>query len=67
MEQYDINAGIYVFDPIVLNYIPKNTYYDMTEFFNNLIEKDIEPLAFPIYESWNDIASLDDIKIVNKQ
>tara|TARA_B100001057_G_C22853551_1_gene951900 strand:- start:494 stop:1525 length:1032 start_codon:yes stop_codon:yes gene_type:complete len=67
LEQYDINAGIYVFDPIVLSYIPKNTYYDMTEFFNNLIEKDIEPLAFPIYESWNDIASLDDIKIVNKQ
>ncbi len=65
VHQYDINAGIYVFDYELFKYIPKNTYYDMTEYFDLLIKEGIKPIAFPIYESWNDLTAINDIKKIN--
>lgn len=55
-----VNAGIYVLQPEVLNYIPKNQYYDMPELFNYLIQQQKEVAAFPIREYWMDIGQLED-------
>ncbi|EMK6852539.1 nucleotidyltransferase family protein, partial [Vibrio cholerae] len=34
---FEINAGIYALDPIILNEIPKNRFFDMPSLFKNLI------------------------------
>ncbi len=60
-KMYYVNAGIYVLNPDVLEFIPFNNYYDMTELFKKLIEKNLEPRIFPVFEKWHDMASLDDL------
>lgn len=60
LRRYFVNGGIYVLDPELLRYIPNETYYDMPTFFEKLIEKAYKVSAYPFYEYWIDIGSLDD-------
>ena len=50
-----INAGIYVFNPSVLERIPPKTHLDMTALLKDLLEKKQKVCAFPIREYWMDI------------
>lgn len=50
-----INAGIYVLDPLVIDFIPKDSYYDMPTLFSELVEKNKPAITFPIHEQWIDI------------
>jgi dTDP-glucose pyrophosphorylase len=53
-----INAGIYVFNPQVMNYVPKDSYFDMNDLFKVLIQN-MEPVCiFPIREYWTDIGEM---------
>jgi len=54
---YFVNSGIYVLEPGTLKIIPKNTAYDMPEFFQNLQRQNLKTSAFPIREYWKDIGS----------
>jgi len=60
-----INAGIYVLNPEIIKLVPKNKYYDMTQFFENIIMDNISPSAFPVLEEWIDVGSLKDWKQAN--
>jgi len=62
-----INAGIYVINPKIIEQVPKDTYYDMTQFFENLIVNNDLPNAFPILEKWMDVGSMIDWKLANFQ
>ncbi len=56
--EYDflINTGMYVINPDVIKYIPKNKYFDMTDLINTLKDKNKKIGVFPISEkSWIDI------------
>lgn len=55
-----INAGIYVINPSVYRAIRKNSFIDMPELFNNLINTDQTIAKFPIHEYWLDIGQLND-------
>ena len=46
----------------VLNYIPKNEFFDMPTLFNILIEKERKILSFPIHEYWLDIGRIGDFE-----
>ena len=37
--EFNVNAGIYVFNPKVLNKIKKNTYFDIPDLISQLIKK----------------------------
>lgn len=65
VRKFYINAGIYVLQPEIIQYIPKNKFYDMPQLFQQLIEKDLSVHSFPILEKWIDIGSLDDLERVN--
>ena len=54
-----INAGIYLLEPNVLNFIPKK-FYDMPSLFNKLIKLDKKVTSFPIREDWLDIGVFND-------
>lgn len=60
VERYFVNAGIYVLDPSVLNYVPPERRFDMTDLFANLIEVGEYPVAFPVREYWIDMGKPED-------
>lgn len=62
IHKFFVNAGIYLLSPEVLNYIPKNSFYDMPTLFEKLIEKEKKVLSFPIHEYWLDIGRMEDFK-----
>lgn len=57
-----VNAGIYVLSPEVLDYIPKNQFYDMPELFQKLLGEEKKTTVFPIREYWLDIGKMDDFR-----
>jgi dTDP-glucose pyrophosphorylase len=60
-EKYFVNAGIYVLEPAAVARIPENTFYDMPELFERLIDVEEKVTAFPIQEYWQDIGQPDDL------
>jgi dTDP-glucose pyrophosphorylase len=65
IQRFFVNAGIYVLEPEVLELIPKNKHLDMTTFFELIIGKGYETVAFPIREYWMDIGRFDDYQRAN--
>lgn len=65
IERYFVNAGIYVLNPEVLDYIPKNEFYDMPSLFNLLIKEKKKTSVFPIREYWLDIGKMPDFEKAN--
>lgn len=52
---YNINAGIYILNPEVLNFLTKNEKIDMPDLIEKTIKKDKKVAMFPIHEQWQDI------------
>ncbi|MBE0430063.1 MAG: NDP-sugar synthase [Thermoleophilia bacterium] len=60
------NCGIYVFEPAIFDYIPKDTFYDFgKQLFRDFISKDIPFFGFEIDGYWNDVGSLEQYRIGN--
>jgi len=57
-----VNAGIYLLDPAVRRYIPREERYDMTQLIDTLLENDETVVGFPIMEYWLDIGKHDDFE-----
>ncbi len=55
VQNYFINAGIYVLSPEALTRIPKNKFFDMPSLFQALMAEQKKIVAFPIWEYWLDI------------
>jgi len=65
LQSLFINAGIYILEPELLNLIPKNTFFNMTELFERLVELNYSTVAFPIREYWMDIGHYEDFQRAN--
>lgn len=50
-----INAGIYILNPVLLDYVPHNSFFDMPQLLEKIIQKQHRVSAFPIREYWLDI------------
>ena len=61
-----INTGIYVLNFNLIKFISKNQKVMMTDFINNLIEKNKKIFAFPIFEEWHDIGNIKDLNKVKQ-
>jgi mannose-1-phosphate guanylyltransferase/phosphomannomutase len=54
-----VNTGIYIFEPKVFDYIPKDTFYDFAKQVFPALMKDHHPIyGFKINNYWNDIGTL---------
>jgi len=62
VQQFFVNAGIYVLEPEVLNIIPHDAYLDMPDLFGRLFKEGHETIVFPIHEYWMDIGKIDDLE-----
>ncbi len=55
-----INAGIYLLEPTVMDFIPKEESYDMPDLITHLVAEGRKVVSFPIPEYWLDIGQLAD-------
>ncbi|NBW99199.1 hypothetical protein EBR03_06470 [bacterium] len=56
-QRFLCNAGIYSLSPEILQRVPADSYYNMTDLMNDCL-KDGKPVSvFPIHEYWSDIGT----------
>ncbi|WP_428024992.1 nucleotidyltransferase family protein [Arcobacter sp.] len=67
VHKFFVNAGIYMLSPEALDYIPKNTFYDMPTLFDKLIKEEKKIVSFPIREYWLDIGRIEEYKRANDE
>jgi dTDP-glucose pyrophosphorylase/predicted transcriptional regulator len=54
-HKFLVNAGIYMLEPSVHGFIPRNERFDMTDLIDLLIQKGRRVVSFPVMEYWLDI------------
>src|SRR5215469_3989460 len=55
MMPFLVNAGIYLLEPNVREYIPPGKKFDMTDLIQSLIQANRKVISFPIVEYWLDV------------
>lgn len=63
---YYANAGIYFIKRELLDLIPKDTFYNATDFMEKLIEFNKKVIRYPIAGYWIDIGNPEDFKKVQE-
>jgi dTDP-glucose pyrophosphorylase len=63
VQDFFVNAGIYVLDPSCLDLIPLNTHFDMPELFQRMLNAGEKLSTYLIYEYWRDIGRLQDYEV----
>ena len=67
IHTFFVSAGVYVLNPEVLQFIPKNQYVDMPTLFDILVRQGWSTNVFPIREYWIDIGKRDDLEKANNE
>jgi len=62
---YVVSMGIYVFEPRVLNYIPKNQYLDFPDLVLKLIAANEKVVSYSFDGYWKDLGRPDDYEQAN--
>jgi dTDP-glucose pyrophosphorylase/CBS domain-containing protein len=57
---YFVNAGIYIIEADIIDLIPENTRFDMTDLMSLLIKQGGKVVSFPIREYWLDVGRPED-------
>ena len=66
-QSFFVSAGIYMFSPIVLDFIPKGVFYDMPTLFSELLKQGFAVYPFFIREYWLDIGKMDEYRRANDE
>jgi len=61
-----VSMGIYVFEPRVLEYIPKGKYFDFPNLVNVLLNANETVVCFPYNGYWRDLGNPDDFVAANE-
>ena len=65
LHKFFVNAGIYVLESNVVDFIPANCYFDMTTLFDQIRAKGYSAAVFPVREYWIDIGHHEDYAKAN--
>ena len=57
-KHFNINAGVYIVDPDVLENIPKDTFYNMTTLFEDVGKRKHERSVFFLRDYWIDVGQI---------
>jgi dTDP-glucose pyrophosphorylase/CBS domain-containing protein len=66
-QRFFVNAGVYILEPAVLDFVPRDAKLDMTSLFERLIDQGYATTAFPIWEYWVDIGGPADLERANDE
>jgi len=58
--EFHVSMGIYVFEPAVLSYIPRNQYLDFPDLVLRLIEHGERVVGYPFDGYWQDLGRPED-------
>jgi dTDP-glucose pyrophosphorylase len=61
-----VNAGIYVLNRRAIDYIPHNSFFDMPDLFQTMLEQHERVSAFPVHEYWMDVGRISDFHKANQ-
>jgi dTDP-glucose pyrophosphorylase len=61
-----VNAGVYAFNPEVLDLLNKNEHINTPDIFLRLISQNFKVIAFPVHEQWVDIGTPEVLKAIKK-
>lgn len=66
---FQINSGMYILEPHLLNEIPENKFFHITQLIKNIQKRKGRVGVFPISQrSWKDLGQMDDyIKLLSNQ
>ena len=64
MYDFQVNAGVYILNPSLIEKIPSK-FYNMTDLVDDLLESKSAVGVFPIHENWKDIGNPIDFKEAN--
>jgi len=67
VHKFFVSAGIYVLSSAILQYIPKNEFYDMPTLFEKVIEEKKKSISFLIHEYWLDIGRIEEFEKANNE
>ncbi|MDP3265880.1 MAG: nucleotidyltransferase family protein [Sulfuricurvum sp.] len=67
IRDFFINTGIYILDPQVLSYIPKNEFFDLPSLFDALKRENKIIKSYEIIEDWIDIGQVKDYQNLNEK
>ena len=56
----NINAGVYVLEPSVIDDITKDKIFDMPNLFEKLKKKNLRTIVYPVHELWLDVGRPED-------
>lgn len=60
---FKINSGMYVIEPQLLEEIPENTFFHITQLIENVLSREGKVGVFPVSEkSWKDVGSLSEYR-----
>lgn len=62
-----INAGVYVFNKKILDYLTTNKKCDLPELLNIGLKLNKKIVVYPIYESWTDVGIIKELKYVRNK
>jgi len=62
--RHQVNAGIYVLAPALLDLLQSETYCDMPELFGRGLKAGFNLQVYPLHESWVDIGRPDDYYLI---
>ncbi|KAA8785583.1 dTDP-glucose pyrophosphorylase/predicted transcriptional regulator [Paenibacillus sp. 4624] len=62
-----VNAGVYVLDAAVFDYIPHGEFYDMPTLFKELVANGEKVAVFPIHEYWLDIGQITEFEQADRE
>lgn len=66
IKKFFINAGIYAFEPELINKVKVGEHIDMPKLLENQIEEGRTVNVFPIHEYWQDIGQINDYQSANE-
>ncbi len=67
IHKFFVNAGIYVLSAEALDYIPKDTFFDMPTLFENLLSANKVVSAYPLREYWLDVGRLEEFERAQRE
>ncbi len=67
IQNFFVNAGIYVLDPEIVRSVANGQSVDMPKLLGDHIDKNEKVAAFPIHESWLDIGRLEEYERANRE
>lgn len=63
-----INTGMYIIEPELIDYVPFDEFYDITELIDLCIEKGIKVGTYPVSEdAWLDMGKFDEMENMTKK